>query len=62
MTDKQINNSVKKKRKRYTKAERKALKLDEYPDTMYGNAVERDPRSLEEAPFDHDPRKRRYDV
>lgn len=63
MSDRLIDQKPKKKkRKRFTAAERKALGLDKYPDTMYGNAVERDPRALEEAPMDYDPRNRRRDI
>lgn len=56
-----VRNS-KKKFKKYTKEERKKLGLDKFPETMYGNATERDPRILEEAPMNHDPRGRRFDV
>lgn len=51
----------KKKRRRYTAAEKKAMGLDKMPTTMYGGARAHDPRLLEEAPTDHDPRNRRTD-
>jgi hypothetical protein len=49
---------MKRKFKKYTKAEREALGLDKMPENRYGEQHGRNPHLHEEPPIDYDPRGR----